>query len=329
MDFATSSHRKRWILTEEQLSTRRVQANKAGIEFVLKLRAEHGEPTADLRPLTPSDELELVSFYAYKLAAKGVELWPRKVIATAVAFLKRFYLDQSCIQHEVRKIAFACLYIAGKVCENYIDAEKIPEHFPGAVKTDDVLSLETVVLGGLGFDLVVYHPYSYLDAMLEEINMAAENQEEQVTQILTQKPGMLNMTYKLARSFLDSMLQSDAVLTMTPQQQALCAVCHALEKHGMPQNGVLDRYANHASADAERQQALVHELQKVWARGVLLADAGHQVCSKYSQKGASPKELDMKVRTFNPLMNTTSSLYKAIKKKKKKRKRAAGEGEKE
>lgn len=54
-----------------------------------------------------------------------------------------------------------------QVCENYIDAEKIPEHFPGAVKTDDVLSLETVVLGGLGFDLVVYHPYTFLDAMVE------------------------------------------------------------------------------------------------------------------------------------------------------------------
>lgn len=97
-------------------STRRAQANQAGIDYVLKLRAEHGEPTTGLDPLTPSDELELVSFYAYKLAAKGVDLWPRKVIATAVAFLKRFYLDKSCIQHEVRKIAFACLYIAGKVC---------------------------------------------------------------------------------------------------------------------------------------------------------------------------------------------------------------------
>lgn len=149
--------------------------------------------------------------------------------------------------------------------------------------------------------------------------------------ILCQKPGVLNGTYKLARSFLDSMLQSDAVLTMTPQQQALCAVCHALEKHGMPQQAVLQRYASHASADAERQQAVVQQLQvcisaaaranchfdrhmlvalievvylciqslrllqTVWGQGVSLADAGHTVCSKYSQKGASPKELDMKV----------------------------------
>lgn len=69
------------------------------------------------------------------------------------------------------------------------------------------------------------------------------------------------MTYKLARSFLDSMLQSDAVLTMTPQQQALCAVCHALEKHGMPQKAVLQRYAGHACTDADRQHVVVQELQ--------------------------------------------------------------------
>lgn len=37
----------------------------------------------------------------------------------------------------------------------------------------------------------------------------------------------------------------------------------------------------------------------------------------------------VQVRTFNPLMNTTSSLYKALKKKKKKRKRAADEAEKD
>lgn len=95
---------------------KRAHANEAGVDFVLKLRADHGEPTIDLDAVTPADELELISFYAYKLAAKGLDLWPRKVIATAVTFLKRFYLDHSIIQYEVRKIAFACLYIAGKVC---------------------------------------------------------------------------------------------------------------------------------------------------------------------------------------------------------------------
>lgn len=94
----------------------RALANESGVNFVLNLRKEHGEQTTNLIPVTPADELELISFYSYKLAAKGVDLWPRKVIATAVTFLKRFYLEHSVIEHEVRKIAFACLYIAGKVC---------------------------------------------------------------------------------------------------------------------------------------------------------------------------------------------------------------------
>lgn len=41
------------------------------------------------------------------------------------------------------------------------------------------------------------------------------------------------------------------------------------------------------------------------------------------------EHVDLQVRTFNPLMNTTSSLYKVLKKKKKKRKRAADEGDKD
>lgn len=39
--------------------------------------------------------------------------------------------------------------------------------------------------------------------------------------------------------------------------------------------------------------------------------------------GLGSRDTMVQVRTFNPLMNRTSSLYKALKKKKKKRKRAA------
>lgn len=91
--------------------------------------------------------------------------------------------------------------------------------------------------------------------------MATERKEAAVTEVLSKNSGALNMIYKLARSFLDSMIQSDAVLILTPQQQALCAVCHALERNGMPRQAVLQRYAQHASANADEQQSVVDELQ--------------------------------------------------------------------
>lgn len=94
--------------------------------------------------------------------------------------------------------------------------------------------------------------------------------EVAVTEVVNQKPGALNMIYKLARSFLDSMIQSDAVLIMTPQQQALCALCHALEKNGMTRQAVLQRYAGHATSNAAEQQAVMDELQVWWVAKYVL-----------------------------------------------------------
>jgi hypothetical protein len=48
-----------------------------------------------------------------------------------------------------------------------LDADGVAALFKGAVKAKEILQLETMVLGGLQFDLVVYHPYKYVDAMVE------------------------------------------------------------------------------------------------------------------------------------------------------------------
>jgi hypothetical protein len=58
----------------------------------------------------------------------------------------------------------------------------------------------------------------------------------------------MHLVHKLAYSFLDSIVQSDAPLLMSPQQQALCAVYHALKHYGMPNDVILSRYARKAAA---------------------------------------------------------------------------------
>jgi hypothetical protein len=47
---------------------------------------------------------------------------------------------------------------------------------------------------------------------------------------------------------IDSMIQSMAPLTMCPQQQALCTVCYALMKAGLPEDVVINRYLFKAKA---------------------------------------------------------------------------------
>lgn len=70
-------------------------------------------------------------------------------------------------------------------------------------------------------------------------------------QLLSQRPDGLQLVHKLAKSFADSIVQSTAPLTMRPQQQALCAVCHALMHYGMPREAVLQHYAAAASSKRE------------------------------------------------------------------------------
>ena len=41
--------------------------------------------------------------------------FPAKVQAAAITFLARFYLRHSPLEHDVKNIMLACLYLAGKV----------------------------------------------------------------------------------------------------------------------------------------------------------------------------------------------------------------------
>ena len=94
---------------------------------------------------------------------------------------------------------------------------------------------------------------------MQELRCAAEAGEELLQQLSPSPSEALSTAHKLAHSMTNSMIQSDATLTMCPQQQALCTVCHALIKGGLSQHDVLDRYASKACSlsqqDAEAQPA--------------------------------------------------------------------------
>lgn len=48
-----------------------------------------------------------------------------------------------------------------------MDAKAIANVVKGSVKAKELLTLETVVLASLQFDLVVYEPYTCIDCMIE------------------------------------------------------------------------------------------------------------------------------------------------------------------
>jgi cyclin H len=82
----------------------------------LDLWVKHDLSADNLEPLSPDEEAKLVLYYTKMLESPAIkQLCPRKVVATAITYLKRFYLVQSTMEHDVLRITLACLYIAGKV----------------------------------------------------------------------------------------------------------------------------------------------------------------------------------------------------------------------
>lgn len=99
----------------------------------------------------------------------------------------------------------------------------------------------------------------------QELRVATQDDDLAVSEMLSRQPAALKLAQKLAYSFADSIMQSTAPLTMRPQQQALCAVCHALVKYGMEKEAVLMRYVDKACLGRENatldQECMVDALE--------------------------------------------------------------------
>ncbi|KAL3636214.1 Cyclin-T1-3 [Castilleja foliolosa] len=116
---------------------------------------------------------------------------PQVTIATAIIFCHRFFLRQSHAKNDRRTIATVCMFLAGKVEETprplkdviLVSYEIIHKKDPAAVqriKQKEVyeqqkeLTLlgERVVLGTLGYDLNVNHPYKPLVEAIKKFQVA-------------------------------------------------------------------------------------------------------------------------------------------------------------
>ncbi|KAL3644581.1 Cyclin-T1-3 [Castilleja foliolosa] len=116
---------------------------------------------------------------------------PQVTIATAIIFCHRFFLRQSHAKNDRRTIATVCMFLAGKVEETprplkdviLLSYKIIHKKDPAAVERikqkevyeqqkELILLGERVVLGTLGYDLNVNHPYKPLVEAIKKFQVA-------------------------------------------------------------------------------------------------------------------------------------------------------------
>ncbi|XP_040991697.1 cyclin-C1-2-like isoform X2 [Juglans microcarpa x Juglans regia] len=136
--------------------------------------------------------------YIWKLA-QYVKVRQR-VVATAVAYMRRVYTRKSMTEYDPRLVAPTCLYLASKAEESTVQARLLvfyhkklcadEKYRYDRYEIKDILEMEMKILEALNYYLVVFHPYRALSQLLQDAGLNDIN----MTQLTW---GLVNDTYKM------------------------------------------------------------------------------------------------------------------------------------
>ncbi|KAJ5470533.1 hypothetical protein N7530_007890 [Penicillium desertorum] len=176
--YRASSQYRLWSYTEPSLQSLRATTNAVASERVraaLRRSREAHQSTAtsaagtplpesstevknkdekDVECLTPEEELVLVRYYCEKTLELGETYKPpipTMVRATAIQYLRRFYLTNSPMTYHPKSIMACALFVATKTDNYYISLRQFADGIPGDTTTEDVIAPEFLLMQGLRF----------------------------------------------------------------------------------------------------------------------------------------------------------------------------------
>ncbi|EEP79446.1 conserved hypothetical protein [Uncinocarpus reesii 1704] len=197
--YRTSTQYRLWSFTKESLGSIRQNTNslassrvKVAIRRAQEARRPASTPgesnganskdkgtagTKEAVPcLTAEDELELVQYYCEKTLELGDEYkppLPTTVRATAIQYLRRFYLTNSPMTYHPKSIMPCAVFLATKTDNYYMPlrsfAEKIPNTTP-----EDIIAPEFLLTQGLRFAFEIRHPFRGLEGGIMELTAIAQ-----------------------------------------------------------------------------------------------------------------------------------------------------------
>lgn len=265
-------------------------------------------------PITLAEEASLVKFYEAKVQSVCRELrLPRKVLGTAVTYLKRFYAAASALDHHPLPIALACLYLACKAEECYLSAAELGRL--SGTPAEVLLRQELPVLQGLGFDLLVHTPHRAVDGCFAEVEACrggggGGGEDDDVDGLRAVGEEAVGRARAAAYAAADALLLTDAPLLHTPGQLGLAATRSGFNKVGVKLQAFVGRAARRAlpeGAPAAAAQRAQRRLAALLAQVDALGAAG---------SAAVPQEeaaaIDRKLKACrSPLLDASSEAAQA------------------
>ncbi|KAJ8521444.1 hypothetical protein ONZ45_g1895 [Pleurotus djamor] len=161
--YEASTQFKHWRFSVSQLIKTRSLMNEAAVSAI-RATFEVDEPgsSANVSFLDWEEEQLLVKLYMSKIPQLcGHFRFPEEVEATAISYLKRFYLKNTVMDWHPKNVMLTTLFLATKTTNNPISLEAFTTNIPKTAPAD-VLDLEFLVAQSLEFEFAVWHAHRAL-----------------------------------------------------------------------------------------------------------------------------------------------------------------------
>ncbi|KAL9544634.1 hypothetical protein MBANPS3_007529 [Mucor bainieri] len=289
--FEESSQYKHWRFSPEQLwdirnksTSEAISRVKRNVQEEQQKNAETNE-TLDKDYLSAKEELALCRFFEMQcqVMSKHCKLTDM-VMATAVIYMKRFFLYNTVMDYYPKDILLTCLFLATKSESERISIDDFGKTFR-LESTKKVLNLEYTVSQGIKFQYYIHHPYRPAHGFFLDMQTGPTDIK------------LLKETYKKVGKAIAEILLSDLPFIYQPAQLALAAFMIAGKENGFDQQVkryITDRFGQDAPTLLSIIERIVGFLKTV---------------TPVTQEEA--KEIDRKLKLcMNPAMNPESAIFK-------------------
>ncbi|KAJ8494883.1 hypothetical protein ONZ51_g2003 [Trametes cubensis] len=206
-----STQFRHWRFSPEQLAQMRSTLNQGAVSAIRDaFEADSPGSSANVSFLTAEEEHLLVKLYVGKIAQLcGHFRFPEEVEATAVSYMKRFYLKNTVMDWHPKNVMLTALFLATKTTNHPISLESYASQIPRTAPSD-VLDLEFLVAQSLGFDFAVWHSHRALWGIWLDVQTLPDISIEE-----------LSRAYETALGHVRAARLTDAEFIYTPSQIAL------------------------------------------------------------------------------------------------------------
>ncbi|TGO62788.1 hypothetical protein BCON_0017g00290 [Botryotinia convoluta] len=180
-------------------------------------------PGGDVDCLTVDEELKLLDYYCRQTLQLGDHLGvPIEVKATAIQYIRRFYISHSLMTYTPTTILKTALFFATKTENHYFRITRFASDI-GKTTTEEILSSEFLLTQGLRFQFDIRHPYRGLEGAIMELLAISTHKISIPAELESQRPeNMHNLileSHGHARHYLKiSALLCDSYFHYTPSQ---------------------------------------------------------------------------------------------------------------